>query len=321
MAILAAVHAPMRGSTRAAQLPKLREMAQISRPFQIALVCALAIFALAWFVVLHRPGGSSSSPSVVSSASGSAASATNSSSASSPAGGPATTGSGHVYHGSAPGVEGLTRDIKRAHEAAAKEERVAPEPQVENSHSAGAAAAGGAATGSSHGAVSATRTHPGASSSRAAPDPTAVRSHTLTRNPGLATSRSASQAASVAAPRTPHAQSGSAAPSNSAPAMQSIIAGELKQGKVALLLFWNPRSSDDAAVNGQVQAVAHSLRGRVAVHTALAAQVQSFGSITRDIQIYTTPTLLIVNPKGQVTTLTGYTDAYAIEQAVAEARG
>jgi hypothetical protein len=315
----------MRGSTRAAQLPKLGEMAQISRPFQIALVCALAIFALAWFVVLHRPGGSSSPssspPSVASSASGSSA---GSSANGASAGGPADTGSGHVYHGSAPGVEGLTRDIKRAHEAAAKEARATPEPQVENSHSTGASAVGGAgATVSSHGAASATRTHPGASSSTAPPNPAAARSHTLTRNPGLAASRSASKAAPVAAPRTPSTQSGSAAaaPSNSAPAMQSTVAGELKQGKVVLLLFWNPRSSDDTAVNGQVQAVAHSLRGRVAVHTALAAQIQSFGSIVRDIQIYSTPTLLIVNPKGQVTTLTGYTDAYAIEQAVAEARG
>jgi hypothetical protein len=318
-------------------------MAQISRPFQIALVCALAIFALAWFVVLHRPGGSSSSssssPSVASSA-GSSSPGASSAAGGSSAGGRAVTGSGHVYHGSAPGVEGLTRDIKRAHEAAAKEERVAPEPQVEGSHSPGASAVGGAAAGSSQGAAvgssqgaaaagssqgaaDATPTHAGAGSSKAASDPATAPSHTQTRNPGLLASRSASKTAPLAAQRTPPAQSGSAAaaPSNSAPAMQSVVAGELGRGKVVLLLFWNPHSSDDTAVNGQVQAVAHSLHGRVAVHTALAAQLQSFGSITRDIQIYSTPTLLIVNPKGQVTTLTGYTDAYAIEQAVAEARG
>jgi hypothetical protein len=103
--------------------------------------------------------------------------------------------------------------------------------------------------------------------------------------------------------------------------MQAVVAGELKQGKVVLLLFWNPHSSDDVAVNGQVRAVAHKLGGRVAVHTASPSQVGSFGSITREIQVYQTPTLLIVNPRGQVTTLTGYTDAYAIEQSIAEARG
>jgi hypothetical protein len=103
--------------------------------------------------------------------------------------------------------------------------------------------------------------------------------------------------------------------------MQTTVAAELKQGKVVLLLFWNPHSTDDAAVERQVQAVAHKLGHGVAVHTALAKQVNSFGSVTRNIQVYQTPTLLIVDPKLQVTTLTGYTDAYSIEQAVAEARG
>lgn len=89
---------------------------------------------------------------------------------------------------------------------------------------------------------------------------------------------------------------------------------------MVLLLFWNPRSSDDAAVDRQVRAAVHKLGRGVAVHTARAGQVNSFGSITRDIQLYQTPTLLVVNPHHQVTTLTGYTDAFAIEQAVAEAR-
>ena len=103
--------------------------------------------------------------------------------------------------------------------------------------------------------------------------------------------------------------------------MQATVAAELKQHKVVLLLFWNPSSSSDAAVRRQVQIVAHKLGRSVAVHTTSANQVSSFGSITRDIQIYQTPTLLIVNPHAQVTTVTGYTDAYALEQTIREARG
>ena len=68
-----------------------------------------------------------------------------------------------------------------------------------------------------------------------------------------------------------------------------------------------------------MKAAAHTLGRHVAMHTAYASQVNTFGSITREIQVYQTPTLMIVNPHGQVTTLTGYTDAYAIEQAIAEA--
>jgi hypothetical protein len=103
--------------------------------------------------------------------------------------------------------------------------------------------------------------------------------------------------------------------------MQATVAHELKQGKVVLLLFWNPHSSNDSAVHRQVGLVAHKLGRSVAVHTAPADQVGSFGSITRDIQVYQTPTLLIVNPHGQVTTVTGYTDSYALEQTIREVRG
>jgi hypothetical protein len=133
----------------------------------------------------------------------------------------------------------------------------------------------------------------------------------------------ASHKATAPARPTQPAQHNPAATAKSpaAPAMQATVAAELKQGKVVLLLFWNPSSDNDAAVHKQVQLVAHKLGRRVAVHTASAGQVSSFGSITRDIQIYQTPTLLIVNPHAQVTTLTGYTDAYALEQTIREARG
>jgi hypothetical protein len=103
--------------------------------------------------------------------------------------------------------------------------------------------------------------------------------------------------------------------------MQATVAAELKHGKVALLLFWDPKSANDRAVHGEVLAVSHKLGHEVVVHTAAAAQVGEFGSITREIQVYQTPTLLIVNPHGQVTTVTGYTDAYALEQTIREARG
>jgi hypothetical protein len=144
-----------------------------------------------------------------------------------------------------------------------------------------------------------------------------------THTTSASTAAGASHKATAVPRRTQPAQHSPAATAKSpaAPAMQATVAAELKQGKVVLLLFWNPNSDNDAAVHKQVQIVAHKLGHRVAVHTASAGQVSSFGSITRDIQIYQTPTLLIVNPHAQVTTVTGYTDAYALEQAIREARG
>jgi hypothetical protein len=253
-------------------MPKLELMVQLSRPFQVALL-AFAVLVLAWFAVLHRPGGGSSSGS---SAPSVAASAGNSSAHSSAGGSGSSAGSGHIYHGPAPGVEGLTRDIKRAHEAAAKE------------------------AGSAQQSISAGAASPSTSKAKPA---TAQRTPSTRRGP------------------TPGDRSAAATRSHSPSAAQGQIAAELAHGKTVLLLFWNPHSYDDDATATDTTIAAHKLGNSVAVHFARASQVNSFGSITRDIQIYQTPTLLIINHNLQVTTLTGFTDVYSIEQAVAEARG
>jgi cytoskeletal protein RodZ len=103
-------------------------------------------------------------------------------------------------------------------------------------------------------------------------------------------------------------------------AQQAAVESELKQGKVVAVLFWNPKGADDVAVRKELQAVGKKLGGKIAVHTAEANQVGSYGSITRAIQVYQTPTILFVNSKGLTTTLTGFTDAFSIEQTIDEAR-
>ena len=85
-----------------------------------------------------------------------------------------------------------------------------------------------------------------------------------------------------------------------------------------MLLFWNPSGADDVAVHHAVQAVKNV--NRVAVREAAASQVASFGSITRGVQVYATPTILVIVKTGQTTVLTGLQDAFSIEQAIDEAR-
>jgi hypothetical protein len=127
------------------------------------------------------------------------------------------------------------------------------------------------------------------------------------------------------------------------PAQQAAVERELKRGEVAVVLFWNKHGADDVAVHRELEvlktlhrvagahakqpAIARSLKvselefnKSIAVHYATAAQVTSFGSITRGVQVYTTPTILIVNKLGQTTTLTGLQDYYSIEQTIDEAR-
>jgi hypothetical protein len=303
-------------------MPKLGEMAQLSRPFQIALI-ALGVFVLAWFAVLHRPGGSSTSSSSPSVSSAAGSSAHSSSGAAKGASGAAK--SSPVYHGSVPGLEGLTRDVQRAHGAAAEVESNGREVQRKAAQGSGEAASGGTAAAAHATASAPTGATAGATASAAAGS--RARTHTSVHPASSSASvhpasSSASATRTGAAQRTPHARSGSAAaaPSHSKPTTAEAVAAELKHGKIVLLLFWNPHSFDDEAVEIETKLAAHRLGHDVAVNYALAKQINSFGSITRNIQVYQTPTLLIINPKLQVTTLTGLTDGYSIEQAVAEAR-
>jgi hypothetical protein len=296
-------------------------MAQLSRPFQIALV-ALALLVLVWFVGLHRPGSASTGSSASSNTAHSAAAhaATHAGSAAAAA---------HAAHG-----------LSRGESSAVAAAQAAAHGGTSNAHAAAPGARVTHTTVSSvhvahHAAVNhATVTHPDTASRSGTSVRTSVHTqtsvsvkHHLQTSPAATATGTASTGAShraaVAPQRTQPAQRGSAAAATSpaTPARQAAVAAELKQGKVVLILFWNSHSSADTAVHSQVLAVAHKLGRTVAVQSATAGQVGDFGSITRDIQIYQTPTLLIVNPHAQVTTVTGYTDAYAIEQTVREARG
>lgn len=260
-------------------------MAQISRPFQVVLA-AFVLFAVAWFALLHRPGTSSSGSSA-----------------------PASAAHPVAPHPHAPAQTpstASTRSTAHNHAAASAHAKARTHTTTVTHHT----------TSVTHTAAKGASSHHQSSS-------TTVHHTTVTHTTTHTAPVDASHKPAVDPRRTQPAPHSSAAPAKSSttPSMQATVAAELKQHKVVLLLFWNPSSSSDAAVHRQVQIVAHKLGRSVAVHTSAASQVSSYGSITRDIQIYQTPTLLIVNPHAQVTTVTGYTEAYALEQTIREARG
>jgi hypothetical protein len=317
-------------------MPTLGGMAQISRPFQILLV-VFALFVAAWFLVLGGHSKSSSSSTPTSSPAVSSSPPAHNLRPLQPA------AQGKVYHGSAPGLEGLTRDVARAHGAVA-------EAQHSGEHELSEAGAGSSAASSSSSAA------PSTAAKAAAPQAPAKRTGHL---PG---STAAGSTTSAAKPGASHAQTkpgtSVTAPSQSkatatteaqagpgrVPARQALVEHALKEGKIAVVLFWNPKGADDVADRSELrllEAVHHLIPGlarrvpavraelersglelekKFAAFEAGAAQVTSFGSITKGVQVYGTPTLLVVNPRGQVITITGLTDAFAIEQAIDEAR-
>ena len=109
-----------------------------------------------------------------------------------------------------------------------------------------------------------------------------------------------------------------------------------------MLLFWNPKGADDQVTHSQLRLLVrlHSeaakaktaelrhadrffgleLDKKIAVHEGRAKSVAAYGSITRGVQVDSTPTILIVNKQHKASTITGGVDAYAIEQAIEEAR-
>ncbi len=282
-------------------MPKLEEMAQLSRPFQIAFV-AVCLLAAVWLFALRGHSTSTSGSGSTAVVSPSAPAAPKPASSSSTPSGSASTAAAeaksaakptHVYHGAAPGVEGLTRDINRAHHAVAESQQNAKQLEAKSAQASGETAP--AQT------VSTTTPASGASTATAAPS-----------------AKAAAPSTKATTPATAHVGSGApkAASGVTVARAQREVEAELKQGKIAVLLFWNPKGTDDVLVHRQVQL----LSKRAAVHDALASEVASYGSITRGVQIYATPTILVIDKAGKTITLTGLQDAFSIEQAIDEAR-
>jgi hypothetical protein len=244
-------------------MPKQEAMAQLSRPFQIALV-AVVLLAGVWLFALQgrstTTGGAGSSATV---------------SPSAPA---------------APVVHKPARTTSKA----------------SSSHTSSTRAAAGSA---SH-KVSTSATH--APVHRAAKTVTKTATHTHAK----AVTKAPTKAVTKAPTSTAH--KGASAPAAATLTGQHAVEADLAKGDVVVLLFWNPSGTDDVATHKAVQAV-KSVR-RVAVQEAAANQVASFGSVTRGVQVYATPTIFVIGAHRQAIVLTGVQDAFSIEQTIAEAR-
>jgi hypothetical protein len=264
-------------------------MAQLSRPYQIVLG-VVVVFGLIWAVALRGHASSSSEPAPASPSTSTPSAGKSAASRSPGANAGAPT---HIYHGAAPGVEGLTRAIAKAHGAVANSQQNAQQLQSKSSQASGESQ----------------------TSTQAPTNVAATKGATATQKSILA--------ATLAHKVATHAHSQSHVSSKShigRTAQQVEVEAELVHGKTVMLLFWNPKSSVDQEVRAQVGALAGGSKGTVTVHAALARQVGMFGKITEVVHVYQTPTILIVNRHGVVSTLTGLTDVFALQQAVREAR-
>jgi len=268
-------------------------MAQLSRPYQIGLV-AVAVAAAAWLLLFQ---GHHSSPSTSSS---SQVPAGTTRTVQAPVAAPKAPSQGTAGqatgHGSASSLGALGHSVEKARGAVATSQKNAH--QLE----------GKSAQASSPNAPAASPSSSSSSPSKAAGAGAATRAHS-------APSTSAG-AVTHAAPKSAPSSRGTV---RAAVAVrQHAVEAQLAHGKTVVIFFWNPKGSDDKAVNHSLQSLPGNLR--VAVDRARANAVATFGTITRGVQVYGTPTLLIVNKKGEVKTLTGLQDTYTIAQAIRETK-
>jgi len=245
-------------------------MPQLSRPLQVALA-ALGLIVVVWFVAL-RGHSSSSEPT-------------------------ATTPGASVYHGAAPGVEGLTRDVQKAHTAASQSEQNSAQLQ----HKAAEASGEAPAASATHAASTPAATKPATTKSAGRKAP----AHTVPAKSAPATTK---------AHAVSHAAIGTAG--------QAWVEGQLRRKMTVALLFYTPRAYDDSRTRRELQKLIGEERAhhtKIALRVAPASAVGSYGSFTRVASVYQTPTLLLITPTGEVKpAITGLTDGFSIEQAIDE---
>ena len=98
------------------------------------------------------------------------------------------------------------------------------------------------------------------------------------------------------------------------PGLPVRVKRALDAHKVLAILFWNRRGVDDRSVKSSLDRLPH--RKRLAVFSDRVSNLSRYTRITAAASISTTPSLVIVNPKGQAEVITGYLDYETLRQYV-----
>lgn len=157
----------------------------------------------------------------------------------------------------------------------------------------------------------------------------------VTRKPGETTSSTPAPSQTPAPAESPTAKPGSSANASEPGKAQNVtpanhpktgatraglpvpIQRALDAHKVVVVLFWNPRGVDDRSVKHAVDSLPH--RKRVAVFSDSVRHLSRYTRITAAASVSTTPSLVVVNHKGQAEVISGYLDRQTVAQYVRNA--
>jgi len=123
----------------------------------------------------------------------------------------------------------------------------------------------------------------------------------------------------AAKPAAPTAPNGAPTrPEVSLEGLPKPVAAAVEDGKVMVLLFWNPKSADDRAVRRALRGV-DRWGGDVFVKAAPVKSVSRYGRITRGADVQQSPTVVVVDRNLRAEALVGFVDRPTIDQAVVDA--
>jgi hypothetical protein len=122
-------------------------------------------------------------------------------------------------------------------------------------------------------------------------------------------------AAKPAKPAKPGLADDAAPGDPSRPLLASVDAG-----KVAVVLFWNKNATDDRATRRALRRI-DLHRGKVVASAVPIDDVGRYEAITRGAQVLESPTVLVIGAGGKARSITGYTQAKEIDQAISDIGG
>ena len=146
----------------------------------------------------------------------------------------------------------------------------------------------------------------------------------VTHKPSTTSSSTPASSQTPQAAQSPTAKPGAPAQANrsqTGPASVGLptpVKSALDAHKVVVILFWNPRSVDDRSVKASLDSLSRHKR-KVAVFSDRVENLARYSRIMTAASISTTPSLVIVNRKGQAEVVNGYLDRQTVGQYVRNA--
>jgi cytoskeletal protein RodZ len=98
------------------------------------------------------------------------------------------------------------------------------------------------------------------------------------------------------------------------------ILAAVDKGKVAVILFWNRKASDDRATRQALRKIDRH-HGKVVTRAIAISQVGKYEAITRGAQVLESPTVMVIGAGGKARSITGYTQASEINGLVSTVGG